>query len=119
MAAPTFDGGVPTPAAVYPAQMDQMRQNNFFLLTMAAAASYMLPGWTTTRQGSDGAKPDSYTMTMGSLGMKFIFTWAGDDIGTIKYQFDKGLGAGYEDIYLGTLSIAFDGNGDFAGVTPS
>lgn len=119
MAAPEFDQSKPSIANSYDTDVDQMRDNYVYLLILAAAAAFMLPKWTTTVQGSDKSQPDSITMTYGLLGMKFIFTWSSGSVQSIKYQFDKGLGDGFEDIYLGTLTISYDSSGNFTGAIPS
>jgi len=120
MTAPAIDESVPDFGNDVDDDVDKMRENTIYLLTMAAAAAYMLPAWTTTVQGTDKAEPDSITMTHSdSRGMRFQFTWTSGNVTQINYQFDKGLGSGYEEILLGTLAIAFDGDGNFTGATPS
>lgn len=113
MAAPAFDNTKPDFANSVDTDVDAIRDNSEWLMIAAAGAGYMLPGWATT-----ATSPPEYTqieMVKGTRKMKWVFTWSGGKPTQIVWQFDRGLGAGYETLSLGTITVNYDGNGNFTG----
>ena len=120
MTAPVIDETAPEFANDVDNDVIQMRDNTIYLLMMAAGAGYLLPQWETTANGPNLAAPTDIEMIHADgRKMRFQFTWSSDRPATINYQVDKGLGAGYEEIALGTLTLSYDGDGNFSKAVPS
>ena len=117
MAAPAIDITAPAAANAWDDDLDQIRDNIVILMIMAAGQGYLLPNWTTTVNGTDKSEPDSIEMTQASLKMKWVFTWSSGNVTAIVWQYDKGLGAGYETLTCGTLTLSYDGSNNFTGAT--
>ncbi len=98
-------------------ELDQLRDNIIWLVQAAASGGYALPNWTTTVAGADPAELDSITLTLGSILIKFNFTWSSGNLATEIWQYDKGLGAGLETLINGTLTHSYDGSDNWTGVT--
>ena len=104
-----------------------MCTNWYFLLLCAVNGVRIAPGWTTvvTASGSplDYAHPDS--MVLSKLDatvspsitrrIRFTYTWTGDNCTTIVCAYDDG--SGYVTVTGGTLTLAYDGLGNFTGAT--
>ena len=118
MTAPIFDQTEPDPgASAWNLSIDATRENLVFLMIAAGAVGYMLPGWSTTVNGTNKAEPDSIVMAKGSLQMKWLFTWSSGKVTQIIWQYDRGLGAGLETLTGGTITPSYDGSNNFIGAT--
>ena len=67
--------------------------------------------------GADPAELDSITLTLGSILIKFNFTWSSGNLATEIWQYDKGLGAGLETLTGGTITHSYDGSNNWTGAT--
>jgi hypothetical protein len=118
MSAPEIDLDEPTFASAVDASQDQIRDNIIWGLIAVASGTYMLPGWPATPSGGTASEPAVVTMTHASgRNMKFTLTWTSGAVTGVAVQYDKGLGAGYETVTLGTATIAYDGSGNWTGTT--
>jgi hypothetical protein len=117
MAAPPFDINKPDPASVggWGAEITQTRDNLVNNMMYAAAMNFELPKWNTAfTYGGAGGELTEAIMTYQpdtSIKMKWVITYSGSPakMADRKWYFDKGLGAGYELLSLGTLTYTYDG----------
>lgn len=118
MAAPAIDHAKPDFATAVDANMDSIRDNEIWHLIAFASAAILVPGWNSVPSGADLAKPDDVVLTgPGGRKVRITYTYTGDDVTGIDIDYDKNLGAGYEQITLGTGTITYDGSGNFSGCT--
>lgn len=115
MAAPSFDLTAPAAANAWDDDLDQIRDNVAWLMTAAASNNFMLPGWTTTASGADLSEPDYIKMESGSLEMRWTFTWSSGSVTQVVWAYDDGTGL--TTLTGGTVSISYDGSGNFSGAT--
>ena len=118
MAAPAIDLDEPTFASAVDDAQDFIRDNITWGLIAIASGTYLIPGWAAAASGGTASEPAVITMThaSGRL-MKFSLTWTTGSVTGVIVQYDKGLGAGYETLSLGTATIAYDGSGNWTGTT--
>jgi hypothetical protein len=119
MATPTLDTSAPNPGSVggWGPEMDKTRENIQTLMLFAAAVGNDLPDWNTSfTYGGGGGELTEVVMiyqTDTSIKMKWVYTYSGSPakINTVKWYFDKGLGAGYE-LYTpkGTKTYVYSGD---------
>lgn len=119
----TEDFTVPNLADGVPTQLTQMRDNWFFLLAAAARKAKAIAGWTTviTSNSSpvDYTKPDQMTLTKGIWTIQFDYTWTGSNLTQIVVSFADGASSPNTPVTItgGTLTLTYDGNGNFTGAT--
>jgi hypothetical protein len=86
----------------------------------AAAFGHRLARWNTAVTYSSG-KVSTVTMTYQpdtSIKMQWAYTYSGNKLATETWKYDKGLGAGYETLSGGTLTMSYSGD-NLTGVTSS
>jgi len=110
------------------ADLDQMRANWHFLAMVAGKSALVIPGWTTTIVSSsspvDYVHPDymviakTYTAESPNVTIqyKYVYTWTGNNLTTIVYQFDDGGGGGFVTVTGGTVTLTYSG-ANFTGAT--
>lgn len=117
MAAPALDQARPAWGNDADGDLDALRDNATWLMIAAAGQGYVLPGWTTVVNGADKSEPTSIEMTKGSLKIRWSFTWSSSKVTQQVWAYDRGLGAGYETLTGGTITLAYDGSDNFTGAT--
>lgn len=117
MPAPTYDQTAPAAANAWDDDLDQIRDNMAWLAALGAAGAIVVPNWTTTVNGADPAQPDSIELTRGSVKIRFTYTWSTGKVTQIVVAYDRGLGAGYETMTGGTITLTYDGSDNFTGAT--
>ena len=117
MPAPTIDLTKPQAANEWALDLDAIRDNIAGVMMAAASAGYALPGWSTTTVGAP--EYTNITMTRGVVRMRWLFTWAGGAVVQEARQYDRGAGAGYESVPLGTFTYTYDGNNNWTGTATS
>lgn len=106
-------------AHAFDEDLDAIRENEMFMMLMAASNNYQLPGWAFTPSGADLAEPDYIegVMNGGSgIKMKFIFVWSSGDLTSTQYQWDDGQGGGYTTLTDGTVTNTYSA-GNWTGNT--
>lgn len=119
MAAPAIDRSKPVfGSTAVDDDLDQLRDNITWLLIAASQGPAVMPGWATTTAYT-GNQLDSLTLTENGSGAKIRveYTWTGGVVTQQVWSYDKNLGAGWETLSAGTITLTYDGNGNFTGAT--
>ena len=125
----TEDFKVPAIGNVTEDDLTQMRLNWYFLLIAAANGAKVVNGWATTMASTsspqDYSKPDSMTLSKTDTTvspnvtrqLQYVYTWTGANLTTMVIKYDDGSGAGLVTVTGGTITLTYDGSGNFTGAT--
>lgn len=102
--------------------LDQIRANFNMLLCQAASGSVVLAGWTTTVNSTSSpenySEPDSIVLTKGTRAIHFEYTWTSGNVTQIVVKYDDGVSSpSLETVTGGTITLTYNGDGDFTGAT--
>jgi len=77
------------------ADLDQIRDNYHFILSVAAAGSIVLPGWQTsvvsTSSPQDYGEPDQIILTRGTKRIIINYVWTDSAVSSIQLCYDDGV----------------------------
>jgi len=95
--------------------LDQIRDNFYYLLKTIGFGSIVAPGWTTkvfsTASPQNFGEPNVITLTNGSREIRYNFTWAADAVASVQFCYNDGVsspGLVCSDI----VDIVFDSSGN-------
>lgn len=121
---------VPQLPEITEADLTAMRDNWFFLLISAARQAQVVPGWDTTITSNsspvDYTKPDIITLTRLDTAvspnvtktLRYEYTYTGNNLTTIVFKFGDGVSSPeLETVTGGTITLTYDGSGNFTGAT--
>lgn len=110
--------------------LELMRDNWYWILASAANGSIVVPGWTTTMVSTsspvDYSEPDSiqlsklYTDVSPNITREIHIdlTWTGGNVTGMVMKYDDGTSSpSLETITGGTITLTYDGDGNFTGAT--
>ena len=102
--------------------LDAIRNNFNFLLAAAINGSVVVPGWTTTVESDsspqDFSEPDRIILTKGTRAFRFEYTWSGGNVTGIVVKYDDGVSSpSLATLTGGTITLTYDGSGNFTGAT--
>jgi hypothetical protein len=102
--------------------LDQIRDNFHFLLLAAINGAIVIPGWTTTVNTTSSplnyAEPDSIVLTKGTRAFHFNYTWTSGNVTQIVCQYNDGVSSpSLTTVTGGTITLTYDGSGNFTGAT--
>lgn len=118
---------VPAIGNVTEDDLTQMRLNWYVLMIAACNGSKIAPGWTVVvadaSSPQDFSKPDSMTLSRLDATVspnvthqiKYTYTWTGANLTTMVVAYDNG--AGFVTVTGGTMTLTYDGSGNFTGAT--
>ena len=111
-------------------QLSAVRENYWFLLIAAANGSVVAPGWATTINSAsspvDYGQPDSMTMTYldttvspnVTKTIQINYTWTSGSVTGMVVQFGDGTSSPeLVTVDGGTITLSYDGAGNFTGAT--
>ena len=111
------------------ADLAGIRSNFAFLLVAAVNGSIVIPGWTTTVNSTSSpqnfAEPNSIVLTNTDTSSPQIirtiylnYTWTSGQVTQMIVQYDDGVSSpSLATLTGGTISITYDGAGNFTGAT--
>jgi len=122
MAKVTPDWSVPNVINDFTSDINTIRNDNQVITLMSTIKSndFAFPQWSSSWNGNDKSKPDSVVCTHNSDGtkMRFSFTWdVSDKVTQEVWEFDRGLGDGYEIVDDGTITRAYNASDEPTGST--
>ena len=122
MTAPAQEINRPDPGAAggWGPEITATRDNLVFLMICAAANGSRLPGWSSTFTYGGGSGEltvaEMIYQADTTIKMKWVFAYSGGLLNTETWYFDKGLGAGYEELDGGTLTMTYS-SGNMTAIT--
>ena len=118
MAAPNVDLDKPDFANDADSDIDALRDNLIWTVIAFAVEGINFPSWNAVPSGTDLSKPDAVVLTgPGSRKIRMTYSYTGDNVTGIDVDYDKNLGAGYEQVTLGTATLTYNGSGNWTGTT--
>ncbi len=112
------------------ADLASIRTNFYFLLVSAVNGSIIIPGWTTTINSTSSpqnfGEPDSVVLSRLDTAVSpnvtrkihIEYTWTGGNVTTMVIKYDDGVSSPSLSIVTGgTLTLTYDGSGNFTGAT--
>ena len=112
------------------ADLAGIRDNFYFLLVSAVNGSIVIPGWATTINSNsspqDFGEPDSVVLSrldnatrpQVTRKIHIEYTWTGGNVTTMVIKYDDGVSSPSLSIVTGgTLTLSYDGSGNFTGAT--
>jgi len=104
--------------------------NWYFLLVAAVNGSIVIPGWTTTINSNsspvDYSEPDNVTLAYTDTTVSpnvthqiiIEYTWTSGNVTGMVIKYDDGSSSpSLETVTGGTLTLTYDGDGNFTGAT--
>lgn len=93
--------------------LDAIRNNFLASIISQGNATGLVPGWAMSITGADPSLPDTRVLTgPGGRKIKFTYTYTDGAITQIDIEYDANGGLGYEAVTPGTVTIAYDGDGN-------
>jgi len=102
--------------------LDAIRSNFNFLLGALMNGAPFVPGWTTTVTSNssplDYSQPDQIRLTKGTRAFQFDLTWSSGNCTQIVCKYDDGVSSpSLTTMTNGTITLTYDGSGNFTGAT--
>ena len=107
-----------------------MQTNWYWLLVAAVNGSVVAPGWTTTINSTsspvDYSEPDNLTLTYLDTSQSpnvtrqivIEYTWTGGNVTQMVIKYGDGTSSpALETVSGGTMTLTYDGSGNFTGAT--
>ena len=126
----TQNFGEPDFASAVSDSLDQIRLNQWYLLIAAVNGSVVAPGWTTTIASASSpvnyGQPDSMTMTYLDTAVspnvtktiQIAYTWTDGNVTGMVVSFGDGTSSPeLVTVTGGTITLTYDGSGNFTGAT--
>lgn len=125
----TEDFNKPALANAVATDLEAIRDNFAFCLVAATNGSIVIPGWQTVMASAESpenySEPDSVTLTKTDTlaspqltrKIQVNYTWTSGNVTGMVIKFDAGDGAGLVTVTGGTLTLTYDGDGNFTGAT--
>lgn len=116
-------------AATVSAAMLAIRDSQHFILLTAGEAANSIPGWSTVIESASSpqdfsqptrkthSKTDTTVSPEVTRQFRYNYTWTGGNKTQIVYQYDDGSGGGFVTVTGGTVTLTYDGSGNFTGAT--
>ena len=117
-------------ASAVDTSLSSIRDNWWFLLVAAVNGATVAPGWTTTISSTSSpvnyGEPDAMTMTYTDTAVspnvtktiKINYTWTSGSVTGMVIQYGDGTSSPeLETVTGGTITISYDGAGNFTGAT--